>query len=72
MNDTVFDSDLLALFLLLAAEIKTVLNYFPYRPNAAGMVAEMKVGAGYHIQPRWFLYFAGRLNVRLRAHFADN
>ena len=68
-NDTVLDSDLLALFLLLAAEIKTVRNYFPYRPNAAGM-AVAKVGVGDQMQPRWFLCVAGRLNVRLQAHVA--
>jgi hypothetical protein len=36
-DDAVLDSDLLNLFLLLAAEIKTVRNYFPYRSNAAGL-----------------------------------
>jgi len=36
------------------------------------MAAEMKVGAGDQIQPRWFLYVAGRLYFRLQAHFADN
>jgi hypothetical protein len=35
-NDAVLDSDLLTLFLLLAAEIKTARNYFSYRSNAQG------------------------------------
>ena len=36
------------------------------------MAAVMEVGTGDQIQPRWFLYVADRLNVRLQAHVGDH